>query len=97
MSAARWQRLADDLAAADFPADVQRWNYPGGVSESIGFNVPDLDVRVEVHDKWWRKNADVWIGWQVHVEDAEGIIVREWPLTKKRSQVVAAVRDAVAR
>lgn len=88
----RWDRLARDLGAVDIPARVDARSFPGGVSYSILLRT-DAGL-VGVHDKWWRKNPEIWIGWQVHTEDREGIVTKTWPITKKRSQVVAAVKEA---
>jgi hypothetical protein len=93
VNAERWDRLAATLAAAGIDATVHARSYPGGTSRSITIKLPG--GLLEVHDKWWRKNADVWIGWQVHTENADGIVTREWPLTKKRSEVAAAVAEAL--
>lgn len=92
----RWDRVAATIAAeAGLAVDVETKSYPGGVSFSITRRLPSGDV-IGVHDKWWRKNHDVWIGYQVHVEDRGGIVRRAWPITKKRTEVVAAVREALA-
>src|SRR5215469_2505314 len=92
-SAARWERLAATLAHADIHTNVDTTNYPGGRSYSITLHYPGIG-NICIHDAWWRKNADIWIGWQVWAEDREGITLKEWPRTKKRSEVVAAVRAA---
>jgi hypothetical protein len=88
----RWNRLAADLTAAGIEATVDQAR--GGVNHSISLRLPSGD-RVEIHDKWWRKNADRWLGWEVHTEDREGIVTRVWTRTMKRPEVVAAVRVAV--
>lgn len=93
-TAARWNRLADTFADADVPMTTLQSTL-GGQGFCIGRRVNDAGDRIEIHDKWWRKNHDVWIGYQVHIEDREGIVRREWPITKKRSEVVAAVREAL--
>lgn len=94
MSAERWARLADSLLAAGIEVTVDVAAYPGGTSRSI-------DIRtgaglVHVGDKWWRKNADVWIGWQVTREDKGSIIRWSSKISKKRGEVVAAVSSAMA-
>jgi hypothetical protein len=86
----RWQRLADSLTAAGIPATVSG----SGESRSIALRLDG--VRVEIHDKWWSRNLDKWIGWQVHTETSAGYTVRVWPITKKRSEVVAHVTEASA-
>lgn len=97
MSAARWQRLADDLAAAGVDADVETIRYsPAGQVANRHITIRRADGSlVQVRDKYWRKNVDVWIGWQVHVDTADGYVGQTWPITKKRSEVVAAVREAL--
>lgn len=91
--AERWNRLAVTIAAADLPVTTVS-SRPNGTTHFISGTLPSGD-RVEIHDKWWRKNPQVWIGYQVHVEDADGIERRSWPITKKRSEVIAAVREAL--
>lgn len=63
-----------------------------GVSRSITVALDDGRT-VDIDDTWWRKNPDVWTGWQVHLIDADSLIARTWPRTKKRGEVVAAVRE----
>jgi len=87
----RWTRLADDLRATGLEVAVTSKSYPGGVSHSIEFRAGD--VLVCIHDKWAH---GAWAGWQVHTEGvADGLVRRTWPLTKKRSEVAAAVSEAL--
>lgn len=94
----RWDRLAADLAAAGVEgrvvsrafSEVRRGRAVHGVTRYWTARLP-AGGSVEVHDKWWRKNLDVWVGWQVHREDREGIEQDTAPLTKNRSEVVASV------
>jgi hypothetical protein len=103
MSAARWERLKASLAAAGVDATVDERPYSEavygrvqhGVSRSIAIRTPDRGF-VEIGDGWWRKNPDVWIGWKVVVSGADSIITRDYAPTKKRSEVVAAVKEALA-
>jgi len=88
---ARWQRLAESLTANDIPG-VKITTF--GQSHYISWRLADGSL-VEVHDRWWRKNSDVWIGWQVHIEGPDSLVKREWPLTKKRSEVAADVAVAL--
>lgn len=91
MEAARWERLVASLAAAGIDAKVDF----NGLARSICIRLEDHFVHIG--DKYWRKNADIWIGWQVCTEGRrDSIVQRIWPLTKKRSEVVAAVLEAVA-
>lgn len=94
-TADRWQRLADQVQTdAGIPVKVDAYSYPGGTSYSITHRLPGGDT-VEVHDKWWSKNGDVWIGYQVHVQGGrDSLVKRTWPVTKKRSEVTAAIRQA---
>lgn len=102
MSEARWERLAADLAAAglDVRVDVRTGmeavygRVRSYTSRSARLVLAD-GRHVTIGDRWWRKNPDVWIGWAVELEDAEGIGLRSWPVSKKRSEVVAAVLEAV--
>ncbi len=102
-TSARWERLAADLSEIGVEVRVTERPYAEsaygrvqyGVSRGMTLRHPGGGL-VGVRDKWWRKNPDVWIGWQVDVANREGIEVRHWPITKKRSEVVAAVRDALA-
>jgi hypothetical protein len=95
MSAERWARLAGSLLAAGIEAKVDVTAYPGGTSRSIDIRT-DAGL-VHVGDKYWSKNADAWIGWQVTREDAGSIIRWSSRISKKRSEVVAAVSSAMAR
>lgn len=100
---ARWDRLAADLAEVGVEARVDEKPYTEavygrvqhGVSRSVTLRHPGSGL-VGVRDGWWRKNPDVWIGWGVFVEGADGIVRRTWRNTKKRSEVIAAVREALA-
>ena len=102
MSAARWQRLADDLAAAGVEASVHAKPYAEsvygrvrhGVSRSITLLHPVSGI-VAIADQQWRKNPDVWVGWQVSREGRDSIVIRTWPISKKRSDVVAHVLEAI--
>lgn len=97
----RWDRLVSDLAAAGIEArldekpyaDIVRGRVETGVSRSVFIRTPTGSVAVT--DQWWRKNPAVWIGYRVIVEDREGIVTRLFPITKKRSEVVAAVLAGV--
>lgn len=101
--ATRWDRLVADLAGAGVEARLDEKPYAEevygrvrhGVSRSITLRHPGGGL-VVVGDAWWRKNADVWIGWQVWVEGPDSFVRRTWPLTKKRSEVVTAVCEALA-
>jgi hypothetical protein len=61
-----------------------------GVARSVTLRLDDGRM-VEIRDAWWRKNPDVWIGWQVDLVDAEGIVTRSSPVTKKRIEVAHTV------
>jgi hypothetical protein len=100
----RWDRLATDLATAGIEANVDSKPYTEmrharpahGVSHSITLRHPAGGL-VVIHDQWWNKNPDVWVGWEVYREDREGIVQgRPSRWTKKRSEVVTAVRAAMA-
>lgn len=96
MSAARWDRLVATLAEkAGVDTKVHTRSYPGGTSYGVLIRAENGNV-IEVRDKWWRKNADVWVGWQVHAEGRDSIVIREWPVTKKRGDVAAHVKEALA-
>lgn len=95
----RWDRLAADLAAVGITAridarpyqELRRGRQVVGVSKSITLRHPAGGL-VIVHDQWWSKNPDKWVGWEVYREDAEGIVQgRPSRWTKKRSEVVAHV------
>lgn len=97
----RWQRLVDDRAAAGVEASVHAKPYTEsvygrvrhGVSRSITLLHPVSGI-VTIADKQWRKNPDVWVGWQVFREGCDSIVICTWPITKKRSDVVAHVLEA---
>lgn len=102
MTAARWDRLAADLAAAGVPVTVDARPYAEavfgrvqhGTTRSVSLALKG-GRRLTVSDRWWRKNPDVWIGWEVYTERADGIAERPAPLTKKRPEVVEAVLAAL--
>lgn len=96
MSAARWDRLAAALHAGGVDADVEASPYPGGITRSITLLQPGRGL-VHIRDSWWRKNPDIWVGYTVTAEDADGIVIRQWPATKKRSETVGACRAAIER
>lgn len=92
----RWARLAATIAdGAGLVVKVDRRTYPGGVSHTVTHRLPTGDL-IGIGDRWWRKNHDVWIGYEVWVEGCDGITKRSWPLTKKRSEVADYVREALA-
>jgi hypothetical protein len=95
----RWDHLAADLTAAGVPARVDERAYQemrrgravSGISRSITLRHPAGGL-VIIHDIWWNKNPDVWVGWEVYREDAGGIVQgRPSRWSKKRGEVVAAV------
>lgn len=98
----RWFRLDADLIAAgvEMRMDERPYSesYRGRVQHGISRSafLRTATGNVSIADRWWRKNADVWVGWEVYTEDREGITTRTWPVTKNRAEVVAAVRAAVA-
>jgi hypothetical protein len=95
----RWDRLAADLKAAGIETSVTRRPYTesqrgrivNGVSSSMFLKRPDGAGVVEVRDKYGRNGS--WLGWQVSRADREGIVQDDAPLTKKRSEAVAAIRQ----
>jgi hypothetical protein len=103
MTAARWNRLTDALAAAGIHAEVDAKPYAAssfgrvrsGVERSVTIHRPGVGA-VCVGDQWWSKNPTVWIGYEVWTEGTDDLVKRRWPLTKKCSEVVTAVREALA-
>lgn len=99
----RWARLAADLADGGVIVRVDerpfteavRGRVQHGVSRSITLRHPDGGT-VEVRDRWWSKNTDVWLGWEVTRLDAEGVVRGRPVWSKKRSETVAAVVAALA-
>src|SRR5439155_20285974 len=87
----RWERLVDTLAEAGISARVDR----GRERSDICLRADDSHL-VIVHDTWWRKNPDVWTGWEVYVEGSDSITTRTYPRTKKRGEVRRNVEDAFA-
>lgn len=90
---ARWDRLMVTLA--EYGPRLSTRNFPGGISYSITIEAGPVDI--EVGDAWWRKNADLWIGYQVVVIDrASSLIKRDFPITKKRSEVAENVSASLS-
>jgi hypothetical protein len=95
MAETRWDRLVADLNAAGITAELTERAYPGGVNRSITLRHPAGGV-VVIYDQSWRKNLDVWIGWVVYREGRDGIEISAARPSKKRSEVVTAVRQALS-
>jgi len=101
MSGARWRILVRELADAGVDVTLDEYAYSEdrygrvhhGVTRSITLRLADGGL-LGVHDKWARFNADIWLGWQVHTENADGITTRSWPFTKDRRDVIAAAVEA---
>lgn len=92
----RWERLAATLAErGGVETTVDPKSYPGGTSYSIIIRTADGGI-IEVADTWWRKNPDIWTGWQVYVSNRDSIITRTYPKTKARGPVADQVREALA-
>lgn len=99
----RWERIVALLTGHGVEARLVERPWSGsqaghvlhGVSRSIIVRHPAGGV-VDVHDRWWSKNAATWIGYAVTREDREGIVVRDYPVTKDRYQVVHDVLEALA-
>lgn len=99
MSAARWQRLTADLATAGIQASISEQPYSEmdggrvrhGVERGITLRHPQGGT-IDVSDAWWPKNPDIWTGWVVTYSGADSIVRRQARRTKKRSEVVSAVR-----
>lgn len=103
MAETRWDRLAADLKAAGFEITVDARAYQGdrpgkgGITRSITLLVPGKGL-VQISDAWWRKNPEIWIGWEVSASNADDIVITGRPkLSKKRSETVAAFKAALAR
>ena len=102
MAETRWDRLANDLAAAGYPVTVHALPYSEtvhgrvqhGVTRSIVLRHPNGGT-VEIGDAWWNKNPDVWIGWEVTRTGADDFVQGRPVRTKKRSEVVTAIRSAM--
>lgn len=78
------------IAAFNVDSGDAAWRYLSCSAILFGFS-----TRVCVIDVWWRKNHDVWRGYSVWVEGRDGIVRREWPVTKVHCGVVRAVREAL--
>lgn len=96
MSAERWDRLVVTLAErASLPeVRIDAKPYPGGTSRSITLLLAD-GGDVHIGDTVWRKNPQVWTGWQVVVSNRESIVTTFGAKTKKRGEVADQVRAAV--
>lgn len=98
--AERWDRLVVTLAErAGVPdAEVSAKHYDddsgGGTSRSIILFT--TDGVIEIADTWWRKNPNIWTGWQVTVSGRDDIITRQYPKVKARGPVADQVREALA-
>jgi len=101
----RWDRLAADLTEAGFNAKVDAKPYQDiylgrprcGFTRSITLRVPGRGL-VEISDKWWVKNPDIWVGWTVNAENTESFLVGCAPrASKNRRETVTAVKAALAR
>lgn len=52
---------------------------------------------IEINDTWWRKNDNVWTGWQVTVSNHEDIVTRQYPSAKARGPIADQVREALEK
>ena len=100
----RWDRLADSLAAAGITAQVDSRTFTEashgrvghGTTHSITIRHPEGGT-VEIEDKWWWRNPDAWLGWEVIRTGADDIVVgRPSRGSKKRGEVVAHVLAKMA-
>jgi hypothetical protein len=91
----RWDRLARTLDEGGVN-DVRLDRSYGINGKSVSITLLTETAMVTIRDTWWRKNPDLWTGWQVTVEGrVDSLVKREYPRTKKRSEVLAAVQDAL--
>lgn len=96
MSAERWRRLDESLNVAGFTTRLIEKPYTqesygrieSGVSRSI--MIRDGQRVVMILDSWWR---DRWAGYQVWLEGADSLVLRERTRLKSRSSVVEAVTE----
>jgi hypothetical protein len=89
---ASWMKLEARLNEAGIKCHVTARSGTGRTAHFIA--IRHGDSTVEVHDQWWRKNEQVWIGWDVYEQnDRTGITGRTFPLTKKYSEVVSRVTE----
>ena|ERR1044071_7219140 len=89
MSDSRWGRMSQTLAEAGIENKITERSYAGGVSRSIQVRINPTHILI-VHDKWWTKNPDVWVGWSAYVENTRtALAVRDngWKATKKRAEI----------
>ena len=90
----RWEHLLVSLGEAGSAARVGIRDGINGTSRTITLRQPN-GCFVVISDRWWHKNPDIWVGWEVWVEDTDSLAVRDYRWTKKRSEVVANVQDAI--
>lgn len=87
----RWERIAGLIAGAGIETrGADRRSYPGGSSYSITLPHPDGGI-VRLHDTWWRKNHDVWTGYEIYREGPDSIQRGRSVRTKNRAGVVTSV------
>ena len=91
----RWNRLQASLQQAGIETKVIVRSGINGMSHQI--QIRSGKHIIHVNDMWWRKNRDVWVGWNVWIENADAIVVKDYRWTKKRSEVVGYVQDALRR
>src|SRR5689334_10498001 len=103
MSAARWNLLVESLGRAGVEAKVDEKSYAQtergrvvhGVSRSITLRTATGGL-VQVGDKWWSKNPNYWLGYEVVMSNADDIVTASLRATKVRSHVVDHVLDLLA-
>lgn len=93
----RWDRLERDLKAAGIDCTLyRRGTFGCGPKNQI--TITEGDRRIVIDDRWWNKNPDKWVGWEVWAEDREGIVLgRPCRWTKKRGEALANVQATLAR
>jgi hypothetical protein len=95
----RWERLLGQLQELDIEARLDERTFTGGTYyrpvEKTGYSITVRTADrglIQIGDKMWNKNLDVWVGYKAHLEGRDGIVKKDMRWTKKRSEVVAWVQ-----
>ena len=91
----RWELLRESLVTLGVDVTIAARSSVNGSSHSIAVRPANAAAVVHVGDRWWSKNPEVWIGWEVFIQlDSTGL-GRTWPISKSRLEVAKTFKLAL--
>jgi len=97
----RWERLLGLLQELGVEPRLTERKFWGGTYhrpvEKIGYEITirTPDGLIEIGDRMWNKNPDVWVGYTAWLSDREGIVKKDMRWTKSRAEVVEWVKNTM--